>query len=74
MTFDQLKPGKWYAIGVEVMRAMDDAPRMQYDEIVQYQGGKCFTNDDGDTVDGFWDAGLQLMVAVDAADDYAQQG
>lgn len=72
MNYQQLVPGKWYAIGMEKFVNVD-TPRIEYGDILQFHGDKDWSNDSGDRVDRLWDTELQMWVSVDAADDYAQQ-
>ena len=60
--------GKWYAVGWK----MDDGST-RWDQIIKYEGDGCFSDEDGE-VESLYDPILQMRVAVDAADAYAQQG
>ena len=60
--------GKWYAVGWK-----QDDGRMDYQQIIRYEGDGCWSDDDGEEVTSLFDPILQLRIGVDGADDYALQ-
>ena len=62
--------GKWYACAFA-----DDDRVLQWGaaSIYRYDGDGCWSNEGGEEIDRLFDPYLQLYVAMDAADAYAQQ-
>lgn len=67
-----LVAGKWYCIGFELF-SMADTPRIDYGQIIRYDGDGCWSDDNGEPVESLWDPELQMPVAMNAADAYACQ-
>lgn len=64
--------GKWYCIGFELF-SMQDVPRMDWGQILEYAGNGEWYDESGDIVYSLWDPELQMPVSCDAADGYACQ-
>jgi hypothetical protein len=68
----ELTPGKWYCIGFELFSLVDE-PRMDWGQILRYEGPNDWYDEDNNRVESLWDPELQMPVALDAADAYACQ-
>lgn len=64
--------GHWYCIGFELF-SMVDTPRMDWGQIIRYDGEGCWSDDNGEPVESLYDPELRMQVAMDAADAYADQ-
>ncbi len=65
-------PGKWYCIGFELY-SMVDEPRMDWGQIIRYDGDGQWSDDNGEPVESLYDPELRMYVSMDAADAYACQ-
>jgi hypothetical protein len=68
----ELIAGKWYCIGFELF-SNQDVPRMDWGQILRYDGDGCWSDDDGNAVESLWDPELQMPVSMNAADAYQVQ-
>lgn len=68
----ELIPGKWYCIGFELYSEVDE-PRMDWGQILRYEGPRDWYDEDDNHVGSLFDPELQMPVAMDAADAYACQ-